>query len=351
LKELLAENFFQAIDELCKLKEVKKEFLYEAVQTGLLTAYKKDFNNADNASVVIDETNKDISLILKKKVVKKVKDPIKEISLEEAKNINQEAEIGDIIDVKETSPMFGRVAAEICKHVISQKLRDAEVETVYEEFIKKEHDMILGEISKISPTKINVILKRAEGILPLDEQIKNEKYVIGGKLYFYIVSVQRRQKEPIIILSRTHPQLLKKLMELEIPELKQGIIEVRGIVREPGIRAKVSVVSKDEKVDPVGTCIGAKGTRINSVGSHLNNEKIDVIRWNDDPRIYIANALSPAKVSPEMVIIDEENRIVSVTVNKDQFSLAIGKGGSNVKLAARLTGYKIDISPKEDTDK
>lgn len=238
---MLAENFFQAIDELCKLKEVKKEFLYEAVQTGLLTAYKKDFNNADNASVVIDETNKDISLILKKKVVKKVKDPIREISLEEAKNINPETEIGDTIEVKETSPSFGRVAAEVCKQVVSQKLRDAEVETVYEEFSKKEHDMILGEISKISPTKINVNLKRAEGILPLDEQIKNEKYIIGGKLYFYIVSVQRRLKEPIIILSRTHPQLLKKLMELEIPELKQGIIEVKGIVREPGVRAKVSV--------------------------------------------------------------------------------------------------------------
>lgn len=345
---MLAENFFQAIDELCKLKEVKKEFLYEAVQAGLITAYKKNFNNADNASVVIDEANKDISLIVKKKVVKKVKDPVREISLEEAKNVNPEVEIGETIDVKETSPSFGRVAAEVCKQVVSQKLRDAEVETVYEEFSKKEHDMILGEISKISPTKINVNLKRVEGILPLDEQIKNEKYVIGGKLYFYIVSVQRRQKEPIIILSRTHPQLLKKLMELEIPELKQGIIEVKGIVREPGIRAKVSVASKDEKIDAVGTCIGAKGTRINSVGGHLNNEKIDVIRWNEDPRIYIANTLSPAKVSPELVTIDEESRVVNVIVNKDQFSLAIGKGGSNVKLAARLTGYKIDISPKED---
>jgi len=345
---LLAENFFQAIDELCKLKEVKKEFLYEAVQAGLITAYKRNFNNADNASVVIDEANKDISLIVKKKVVKKVKDSVREISLEEAKNVNPEVEIGETIDVKETSPSFGRVAAEVCKQVVSQKLRDAEVETVYEEFSKKEHDMILGEISKISPTKINVNLKRVEGILPLDEQIKNEKYVIGGKLYFYIVSVQRRQKEPIIILSRTHPQLLKKLMELEIPELKQGIIEVKGIVREPGIRAKVSVASKDEKIDAVGTCIGAKGTRINSVGGHLNNEKIDVIRWNEDPRIYIANTLSPAKVSPELVTIDEESKVVNVIVNKDQFSLAIGKGGSNVKLAARLTGYKIDISPKED---
>lgn len=347
---MLAENFFQAIEELCKLKEIKKEFMYEAIQAGLLTAYKKNFHNADNASVLIDEVNKKISLVLKKKVVKKVKDPVTEISLEEARNINPDAEIGDMVDVKETSPMFGRVAAEVCKQVVSQKLRDAETEIVYEEFSKKEHEMVLGEISKISPTRISVNLKRAEGVLPFDEQIKNEKYTIGGKFYFYIVSVQRRQKEPIIILSRTHPQLLKKLMELEIPELKQGIIEIKGIVREPGIRAKVSVASKDEKIDPVGTCIGAKGTRINSVGSHLNNEKIDVIRWSEDIHIYVANALSPAKITPEMLVIDDENRTVTVIVDKSQFSLAIGKGGSNVKLASRLTGYKIDISPKEEVD-
>jgi len=345
---LLTENFFQAINELCRLKEIKKEFMYDAVRAGLLSAYKKNFNNADNAEVLIDEANKKITLILKKKVVKKVKDPIKEISLEDARKIEPEAKVNDIINVEETSPRFDRVAAEVCKQVVSQRLRDAEIETIYEEFSKKERSMIMGEISKISPTKINVNLKRIEGILPLDEQISNEKYAIGAKMYFYIVSVQKRQREPLIILSRTHPQLLKKLMELEIPELKQGIIEVKGIVREPGIRAKVSVFSNDEKIDPVGTCIGAKGTRINSVGSHLNNEKIDVIRWSDNLRAYIANALSPAKVSPEQVEIDEENRTAAVKLNKDHFSLAIGRQGSNVKLAARLTGYKIDISLKEE---
>lgn len=347
---MLAENFFEAINELCKLKEIKKEFLFDAVRAGLLTAYKKNYNNADNAEVVIDEQNKKILFILKKKVVKRVKNPVAEISLDDAKKINPEVELSNTISVEEAPSHFDRIAAEVCKQVVSQRLKDAEIETIYEEYSKKEHNMIMGEISKISPTKINVNLKRIEGILPLDEQIMNEKYTIGAKMYFYIVSVQRRQHEPLIILSRTHPQLLKRLMELEIPELKQDIIEIRGIIREPGIRAKVAVYSNDGKIDPVGTCIGAKGTRINSVGSHLNSEKIDVIRWTDNPRNYIANALSPAKVSPDQVEIDEENRASSVKVSKDQFSLAIGKQGSNVKLAARLTGYKIDISPKEDAE-
>jgi len=346
---LLAEKFFQAIDEICKLKEIKKEYMLKAIEAGLMSAYKKNLNGSEiNAEVIIDEANKVIGLIEKKHVVERVKDPINEINFKQALKIDPTVKVGDILKVEVTSKEFGRVAAEVCKQVVTQKLRDAEIETIYEEFILKEHEAILGEISKISPTRIYVNLRKIEGILPIEEQIRNEKYIIGAKHFMYIFSVQKRQKEPMILLSRTHPGLLKKLMELEIPELKQGLIEIKGIVREPGIRAKVTVISNDEKIDPVGTCIGAKGTRINSVGSHLNNEKIDVIRWSSNPILFIANSLSPAKIAPENIVLDEERRIAMIEIKQDQFSLAIGKQGYNVKLAARLTGFKIDISTKEE---
>jgi transcription termination/antitermination protein NusA len=346
---LLAEKFFQAIDEICKLKEIKKEYMFKAIEAGLITSYKRSFEGNDsNTEVIIDEVNKIIALVEKKKVVERVRDSKNEINLKEAAKIDPKAVLHDLIKVEVTSKEFGRVAAEVCKQVVTQKLRDAEIETIYEEFILKEHEAVLGEISKISPTRIYVNLRKIEGVFPIDEQIRNEKYTIGAKMYFYIFSVQKRQKEPMILLSRTHPGLLKRLMELEIPELKQGLIEIKGIVREPGIRAKVSVISNDEKIDPVGTCIGAKGTRINSVGGHLNNEKIDVIRWSSNPIFFIANSLSPAKISADNVTLDEEKRIAQVEIKQEQFSLAIGKQGFNVKLAARLTGFKVDISTKEE---
>lgn len=342
---MLKEKVFQAIDEYCKARDFKnKDSLYRAIQSGLLLAYRKTYNGADNCDVIVDEKTKVFRIIERKIVCVRVKDKVIQISLTEALAINPNIHIGDTIDIEVSPSDFDRIAADVVKQVVLQKIHDAELDSLFDEYKAREYEMVLGEISKITRPRIYINLGKVEGILLEEEKIRNEEYRVGSKIHCLIFSVQKRQREVVILLSRTHPQLLKKLMELEIPELKQGIIEAKNIVREPGIRAKIAVFSKEEKIDAVGTCIGAKGSRINAVGKHLNDEKIDVIRWSEDPRFYIANSLSPAKIPAGNVSLDADRKVAKVVVDQSFFSLAIGKEGLNVKLAARLTGYKLDVS-------
>lgn len=348
---MLTEKVFQAIDDYCKARDFKnKDSMYKAIQSGLLLAYRRTYNGADNCDVVVDEKNKVFRIIEKKIVVVRVKDKVMQISLHDALEMNPNIHVGDTIDVEVSPSDFDRIAADVVKQVVLQKIHDAEIDSLFDEYKAREYEMVLGEISKITRPRIYVNLGKVEGILLEEEKIRNEQYRVGDKIHCLIFSVQKRQREVMILLSRTHPQLLKKLMELEIPELKQGLIEARNIVREPGVRAKIAVFSKEEKIDPVGTCIGAKGSRINAVGRHLNDEKIDVIRWSEDPKFYIANSLSPAKVPASHVTIDSEKKVAKVLVDQAFFSLAIGKEGLNVKLAARLTGYKLDVSVNDPSN-
>jgi len=350
---LLAENLFKAIEEFCKIRDFKKkESLYRAIQSGLLTAYKRtysksDYLRADNIDVILDPDKRVFQIIERKIVVVKSKDKMLQISLSEAQKIKPGAQLGETISIEIAPENFDRIAADVVKQVVIQKIHDAELDEFYDEYKAKEFEMVFGEITKVTSQRIYVNLGKVEGVIPEDERIMNEYYRVGNKIHCLIYNVQKLSREIIVKLSRTHPVLLKKLMELEIPELKQGLIDIKHIVREPGYRAKVAVTTKEEKIDPVGTCIGAKGSRINSVGHHLNNEKIDVIRWSEIPIEYIANSLSPAKVSSKNVTLDSDNRTAKIYVDHSSFSLAIGKEGLNVKLAARLTGYKLDVSSKE----
>jgi transcription termination/antitermination protein NusA len=338
------EELFQAIDELCKLRDIKnKDSLYQAIQSGLQLAFRKS-SGSDSVEVYIDEKKKEFKIIERRKVVARVTSIHREISLKEALMVNPSLAIGDTLETIKSPSDLDRIAADTFKQVVMQKLRDAEIDTIYEDFKAREHEMILGEVSKITYRNVFVNLGRIEGILPEEEQIRNERYRNGEKIHCYILNVMRNQRDPHIRLSRTHPHLVVKLMNIEIPELQQKLIEIKNVVREPGVRSKVSVFSKETKIDPVGTCIGTKGTRINAVGQYLNGEKIDVIRWNEDIKVYIAHSLSPAKVLPECVELDIENKHAKVFVDQEYFSLAIGKDGLNVKLAARLTGFKMDVA-------
>ncbi len=340
------EDLFKAIDELCKLRDIKKkDSLYLAIQSGLQLAFRKSSGH-DCIEVVINEQEKEFKIIERRTIVQRVKHPETEVSLKDAQKINPHLGIGDTLETIKSPSDLDRIAADTFKQVVMQKLRDAEIDTIYEDFKAREHEMILGEVSKITFRNVFVNLGRIEGILPEEEQIRNERYRNGDKIHCYILHVLRNHRDPSIRLSRTHPQLIVKLMCIEIPELQQNLIEIKNVVREPGIRAKVSVYSKEPKIDAVGTCIGTRGTRINTVGQYLNGEKIDVIRWNEDLQTYIANSLSPAKVSPENVKLDLENKHAIVYVDQEYFSLAIGKEGLNVKLAARLSGVKLDVAVK-----
>lgn len=336
-----AADFFIALSEIAREKGVEYDVLLEAIRQGLLAAYKKVYKTSSNVEVILDDKEKRIDILAVKTVVDTVEDPQAEITVPEAKRYKKEASEGDLLKFEVTPSDFGRFAAITCKQIVTQRLKEAEKEKVLREFTAREHDMVFGEVSRSSGENIYFNLGKAEGVLPKAEQIPGEVYSPGRKFHCYILKVDKASKEPMVVLSRTHPQLLVKLMELEIPEIAQGIIEIRGVVRDPGTRAKVAVVSNQQKVDPVGSCIGTKGVRINVISDELKGERIDVLKWYEDPRQFVASALSPAKVY-SVQIIEDENRAI-VKVEQDQFSLAIGKKGSNVRLASRLAGFKIDM--------
>ena len=334
-----------AIQELEKEKGIKKDYLLDSIESALLTAYKRNYNSQENVKVVVDRETGASHLYSVKEVVEHAENPILQISLEEARKIDKEAQIGSTVDVELVPKNFGRIAAQTAKQVIIQKLREAEREIIYSEYSERKGEIVSGIIQKADQNIVVMDLGKVEGVMPAKEQIPTEKYHLNDKIKGYILDVEKGAKGvPQVIISRACPEFVKKLFEFEIPEIYEGVIEIKAVSRDAGSRSKVAVYSPNENIDPVGSCVGQKGVRIQNIINELNGEKIDVIEWNADLSIYISSALLPAQVMA--VDIDEENRIAQVIVPDDQLSLAIGKSGQNARLAAKLTGlsdWRIDI--------
>lgn len=331
----------QALEELERERGVSKEILLEALEAALVSAFKRHYGSTQNVRVDLDGDAGTVRVFAKKTVVEAVTDPKTEITLDEARAISPSYNLGDIVEAEVTPAEFGRIAAQTAKQVVVQRIREAERDIIYEEYINRQGDIITGRIQRIEGRNVMVDLGRAEAILPQSEQMPTEQYEPGQRIKMYIVDVRRTTKGPVITVSRTHPGLIKRLLELEVPEVYDGVVEIKAIAREAGTRSKVAVYSHDENVDPVGACVGHRGVRIQSIVSELRGEKIDVIEWSENPAIFVANSLSPAKVLA--VSINQEYKIARVIVPNSQLSLAIGREGQNARLAARITGWKIDI--------
>lgn len=330
-----------AMEELEKEKGIKKEYLIEALETALLTAYKRNFDSNENAKVTINSETGEMHLYSVKEIVEEVENPDLQISEIEAKKINKRLDIGDTVDIEIIPKDFGRIAAQTAKQVMMQKVREAERNLIFTEFNDKKGEVISGIIQKADNGTVIVDLGKLEGIMPIKEQIPTENYSVNQKVKGFVLSVEKGAKgNPQVIFSRSHPDFVKKLFEFEIPEIYEGLIEIKSISRDAGSRAKVAVYSPNENIDPVGSCVGQKGVRIQNIINELNGEKIDVIEWSEDPSVYIAAALLPAQV---LAVDIRENQFAQVIVADDQLSLAIGKGGQNARLAAKLTSWKIDI--------
>ena len=331
-----------ALEELEKEKGIKKEYLLEAIETALVTAYKRNFDSLENVRVEMDHQTGATHVYAIKEVMEKANDEDTEISLKEAQKINPDLKEGDTVETEIVPRDFGRIAAQTAKQVIIQKLREVEREIVYNEFNERKGEIVSGLIQKADHNIVVMDLGKLEGVMPLKEQIPTEHYKVNDKIKGYVLDVEKGAKgAPQVIVSRSHPDFVRKLLEFEIPEINEGVIEIKSVSRDPGYRSKVAVYSPDQNIDPVGSCVGQKGVRIQNVINELNGEKIDVIEWNEDPSIYIASALLPAKILA--VDIKEEEKFAQVVVPDDQLSLAIGKSGQNARLAARLTNWKIDI--------
>ena len=331
-----------ALEELEKEKGIKKEYLLEAIETALVTAYKRNFDSLENVRVEMDHQTGATHVYAIKEVMEKANDEDTEISLKEAQKINPDLKEGDTVETEIVPRDFGRIAAQTAKQVIIQKLREVEREIVYNEFNERKGEIVSGLIQKADHNIVVMDLGKLEGVMPLKEQIPTEHYKVNDKIKGYVLDVEKGAKgAPQVIVSRSHPDFVRKLLEFEIPEIYEGVIEIKSVSRDPGYRSKVAVYSPDQNIDPVGSCVGQKGVRIQNVINELNGEKIDVIEWNEDPSIYIASALLPAKILA--VDIKEEEKFAQVVVPDDQLSLAIGKSGQNARLAARLTKWKIDI--------
>lgn len=334
-------EFLMAIEQIAKEKGIKKDILIDAIDAALVTAYKKNYGTSQNVKVSIDRETGEVDVFGRKIVVLDVEDELMQISLEEAKNINPIYEEGDIVEIKVTPKNFGRIAAQTAKQVVVQRIREAERSIIYEEFINKEDEIVNGLVQRKEKNNVFIDLGKTEAILGPNEQTPGELYNIGDRLKTYVVEVKKTTKGPQVILSRTHPGLVKRLFELEVPEIKDGIVEIKSIAREAGSRTKIAVFSHDENVDAVGACVGQRGQRVQVIVDELRGEKIDIIEWNSELAVFVASALSPAKVIN--VKINKEENTANAIVSDSQLSLAIGKEGQNARLAAKLTGCKIDI--------
>lgn len=335
-KELL-----EALTILEKEKDISKDTLLEAIENSLLTACKNHFGKADNVKVNINKDTCDFSVFAEKEVVEEVMDPMTEISLAEAKMKNPKYELGDIVQVEIKSKEFGRIATQNAKNVILQKIREEERKVLYNQYYGMEKDVVTGIVQRKVGKNVSIDLGKADAILSESEQVKGEVLMSTERIKLYILEVKDTTKGPRILVSRTHPELVKRLFEAEVTEVKDGTVEIMSISREAGSRTKIAVKSNDPNVDPVGSCVGLNGARVNAIVAELRGEKIDIINWDENPAILIENSLSPAKVIS--VVADEEEKSAQVIVPDYQLSLAIGKEGQNARLAARLTGYKIDI--------
>ena len=337
----MSTELMQALHDLGKEKGIEPEVILEAVEAALISAYKKNFGSAQNVQVNIDEVTGEFHVFTCYDVVEEVLNDKTEISLEEAQKLNPNYQVGEVVMEEVTPRNFGRIAAQTAKQVVVQRIREAERGMIYSEFSERESDIVTGTIQRIENRNYYIDLGKIEAVLGPNEQIPGESYEMFDRIKTYIVEVRKATKGPQIMVSRTHPGLLKRLFELEVPEIQEGVVEIKSVAREAGSRSKLSVYSHDENVDCIGACIGAKGSRVQAIVDELRGEKIDIVKWNEDPGIYIASALSPAKVLD--VQINEEEKNARVIVPDYQLSLAIGKEGQNARLAAKLTGWKIDI--------
>ena len=334
-------ELLEALTILEKEKDISKETLLDAIENSLINACKNHFGKADNIKVIMDRETCDYQLIQEKTVVDEVMDDVEEISLEDAKKIDKKYEIGDIVQIPVESKSFGRIATQNAKNLILQKIREEERKVIYDQYFEKEKDIVTGIVQRYVGRNISVNLGKVDAMLTENEQVKGEVFQPTERIKLYVVEVKNTTKGPKILVSRTHPELVKRLFEAEVTEVRDGVVEIRSIAREAGSRTKIAVWSNDPDVDPVGACVGMNGARVNTIVNELRGEKIDIINWSDNPGILIENALSPAKVIS--VMADPDEKTASVIVPDYQLSLAIGKEGQNARLAARLTGYKIDI--------
>ena len=334
-------DFIEALEQIQKDKGVSKDILIDALEAALISSYKRNFGTAQNVRISINRDTGEVHVYSQKRVVEEVENDLLEISLADAKKINAKYELEDVVENEVTPRNFGRIAAQTAKQVVVQRIREAERDVVFGEFINRESDIITGSVARVAKGSVYISLGKTEAVLPPGEQIPNEQYNHGDRIKCYIVEVKKTTKGPQIQLSRTHPGLIKRLFELEVPEIHDGVVEIKSISREAGSRTKIAVKSNDANVDPVGACVGPKGARVATIVEELKGEKIDIIKYSDDPEVFITSSLSPAKVVSTTV--NEEEKTAKVIVPDYQLSLAIGKEGQNARLAAKLTGWKIDI--------
>jgi N utilization substance protein A len=345
----MGKELISVIEQIGREKGIESQKIISAVEAALLTAAKKRFGALDNIQVHINPESGEIEVISLKKIVEQVVNPRSEISIEEAQKVDQEAELGDEIGSLLEMEEFGRIAAQTAKQVIFQRVREAEWEVVYKEYSGRHGDLVNGVVLGQERRNYIVDLGKTEALLPVYEQIPRENYRRGDRIRAYVLEAKKSAKGPQVILSRSHPDFVTKLFQLEVPEIAEGIVQIKGVVREPGDRTKIAVYSKNQNVDPVGACVGVRGSRVQAVVRELRGEKIDIITWTEDPRVFIGESLNPATV--EKVGIDETKKTAIAVVSDHQLSLAIGKNGQNVRLAAKLTGWKIDIMSESEYEK
>ncbi len=334
-------ELIDALRQISREKGIDEEVIFEAIETSLVTACKKNFGSTANIKVVINRDTGEVAVYAQKNVVEQVADPATEISVDEARRIQITAAVGDVVDITVTPRNFGRISAQTAKQVVVQKFREAEREILYNEYIAKERDIVTGIVQRKERRNVIISLGKIDAVLSHEEQMPRERYDFQQRLKLYVLDVKQSTKGPVINVSRTHPELVKRLFELEVPEVYDGTVEIKSISREPGSRTKLAVHSKNPNIEPVGACVGQNGSRVNAIVSELGGEKIDIIEWDADPHKFIAAALSPSRVLA--VWISSEDQSAKIVVPDHQLSLAIGREGQNARLAAKLTGWRIDI--------
>ncbi|SDB89028.1 NusA antitermination factor [Pelagirhabdus alkalitolerans] len=342
----MSKELFSAIQHLGEEKGIDKDVLIEALEAALISAYKKNFKSASNVRVDLNEESGTMKVLSRKDVVEEVEDSEQQVSVDEAKAIDPSYEEGDVIEVEVTPRDFGRIAAQAAKQVVTQRVREAERGVIYNEYIDREEDIMNGIIQRVDHRFVYVNLGKVEAKLSEPEQMPTDNYRVHDRIKVYVTKVENTNKGPQVYVSRSHPGLLKRLFETEVPEIFDGTVDIVSVAREAGDRSKISVHADDPEIDPVGSCVGQKGQRVQTIVDELKGEKLDIVQYSDDPVKYVSNALSPSKVTK--VLVNEEDKATTVIVPNDQLSLAIGKRGQNARLAAKLTGWKIDIKSESE---
>lgn len=344
-------DFLDALTELEREKNISKEDIITAIEDAVELAYKKNYGNYPNVRVLVDREDGEVLVLMSKEVVSEVEDDMMEVSLDEARSYDERYEVGDVIEYQVDPKDFGRIAAQTAKQVVVQRIREAERRNSYDEFVNKQGEIVTAKIERINNGTMFLSVGNSEGILPLSEQVKTESFNVGDRIKVYVIDVKKATKGPQIFLSRSHPGLVRRLFELEVPEISDGTVEIKGIAREAGSRTKIAVYSHDENVDPVGACVGNRGTRVQNIVDELFGEKIDIIIWDEDPAVLISNVLKPAEVEGVYInYVSEKEKMATAVVPEQQLSLAIGREGQNVRLAARVSGWKIDIKSKSQLE-